>query len=159
MDPASLSGRVMASFTFAEGVSELVVANNSDLTGKTLKIFGARTMDLRIEAIQPVRVQGGAPFDLEVAAENLRIRHLAATPGAPGKNAAFTLAATGRVRSLKQDGQEMLPTQLAELMNKPPTEKGLWGLSAAFLVFTAGLFLKRALDQLVAAALPDNKTT
>jgi hypothetical protein len=67
----------------------------------------------------------------------------------------LSISARGRVTSVKQDGQEMLPTRLADLMTAEPMTRGIYGGLVLFLLFTGGLLLKRAFDNLAKAVLPD----
>jgi hypothetical protein len=65
------------------------------------------------------------------------------------------LQARGEIASLLQDGRQVLPAAAAEWWSASPASKGVLGGLAVFVVFAGGVFLKRALDVLSKAALPD----
>jgi hypothetical protein len=70
----------------------------------------------------------------------------------------FEIKATGLARSIKQDDVELLPTKIDKILDSSPSEKGLWGLLFALLLFAGGIFMKRAIDVLSEYFIPDLKS-
>jgi hypothetical protein len=71
------------------------------------------------------------------------------------QSAAIRLQARGEIASLLQDDRQVLPSAAAEWWSASPASKGVLGGLALFVVFAGGVFLKRALDVLSKAVLPD----
>jgi hypothetical protein len=61
---------------------------------------------------------------------------------------------SGVSRGIKQDNKELLESVISRLLSKPSYKSGVAGLFLFFLVFAAGIFLKRALEVLAEIWLP-----
>ena len=75
--------------------------------------------------------------------------------GVDPQGPSIRVQARGEIASLMQDGRQVLPSAAAEWWSASPASKGVLGGLALFVLFAGGVFLKRALDVLSKAVLPD----
>ena len=69
--------------------------------------------------------------------------------------AVVRLAGKGNVKSLRQDGREVLPSRAADLISADPARRGVYGGAALFVLFAWGVLFKRAVDILAKILLPE----
>jgi hypothetical protein len=72
-----------------------------------------------------------------------------------GKSPCIQVSGRGDVKSMKQDGREVLPSRAAELLAADPAHRGLYGGCALFLAFAWGVLFNRSLDLLAKRILPE----
>nr|CAA9213549.1 hypothetical protein AVDCRST_MAG63-102 [uncultured Armatimonadetes bacterium] len=94
--------------------------------------------------------------EVSIDATEFQIKELLVSrSGGPAGGYALHLTGKGRARSVKEDGRELIPTRLEEILIKPPWQKGLFGLAVVVALFAASIFLKRALEVLANLWMPD----
>lgn len=96
-------------------------------------------------------------LDLALSIVDPRITNLEIADGHPGY--CLGVGVEGVAGSVRQGNRELNSTRLGDLLDKPPGEKGIWGMGALFLLFAGGIFLKRALEVLAEFTMPDAKDT
>jgi hypothetical protein len=75
--------------------------------------------------------------------------------GTGSVSTSIRLEGTGKSDSIRQEGRQLVPTQLAEIGNSQPYSVGIFGAIGVFVVFTGGIVLKRCIDVLVKLIIPD----
>jgi hypothetical protein len=101
----------------------------------------------------------GEPVDMGTAVGRLQIDVVKASIT---KLALYQDSSTGYIaveisgvsRSIKQDNKELIESVISRLLSKPTYKSGVAGLILFFMVFAAGIFLKRALEVLAETWLP-----
>lgn len=133
-------------------VSERTHPKMPTFTG-TIKLFRSLDPAVEIDGRRPPNVLENSPSDLTLQVEDFELASI--TLHREGGPWTMRVEGRGRAISVKQNQRELVPTQLEEILNSPPHEKGLWGLTAAFSLFAAAVFLRRALEQLARVSMPD----
>jgi hypothetical protein len=124
---------------------------------KTILLSGKIDGEIRLENEAPREVKG-ADTDLRIAARQFDIRSITVeAPEEPRQPATLRVRGRGQATSVKRSNQEFVPTMLEEILNKPPAQKGLFGLLAGFCALAATVFANRALALLANLLLPDPK--
>jgi hypothetical protein len=119
-----------------------------DLIVTVASFPGSRDADLTLEA--PTQIAF-------IPAGDVTFTSLRAIPQGPGEAGPhITATVVGNMTSLKQDGREVLPTRLSDLLNADPKTRGLYGAAALLAVFLGVTALKRAVDVLLKRILPDD---
>lgn len=114
---------------------------------------------LNVDGTDVPELAKGSPSDLSLDASALTLNRFALTPiqEEQGLFAALSLTVSGKAKSIAQSGREFVPTRLQQILDSPPYQKGLFGMAVIFCIFAGGIFLKRALEVLSSAWIPDIK--
>lgn len=156
-----------ADLAFARGGTSkpLVLISGDDENSATTRLdVGARTvrwdqfygLALSLDAVdfqskdKKIRNFGD---HLVIDFEKFSLKEVAVT----SPDCALQIKGEGRAHSVKLDGQQLIPTMLSEILDKPDSEKGLWGLAGVFCISVATVFLKQALEVLAKMWIPEQK--
>jgi len=121
-----------------------------------IELFGAFDPDIRVEKRKPAGLISDHSVDITLDAQDGRIDSVRML-GSSDKRDAPAIHVRGRARaaSVQQDQQELLPTWLGEILDKPYVERGFWLTllgAVAFLLFkvvdhSIGILLKLFLPE------------
>jgi hypothetical protein len=88
-------------------------------------------------------------------AERFDWTEVSAKAADPASTSQIRVSGRGMVRSLRQDGRELLPSSLSDILAAKPRTRGLWGGLALLVISSGAILLKRAIDNLVRWILPE----
>jgi hypothetical protein len=150
-----------ANLTFRKSDSELSLIdvdpdNPIPLGMVELQFHGVLNPDLRIEGKGAVGVVSGHNVDLRVHAESGKLLALGIVSSADKKILpAVHVRGELEARSLEQDGRELLPTLIEDILDKPYAERSAWLVCLGFLALLTFKMVDRALDVLLKLLLPE----
>jgi len=116
-------------------------------------------VSLGIEGREVPDLAKGSPSTLSLDASELTLNKFALVPvkEQQGQSDALGVTFSGQAKSIAQNGREFVPTRLQQILDSPPYQKGLFGTAVIFGIFAGGIFLKRALEVLSSAWIPNIK--
>lgn len=87
--------------------------------------------------------------------DGLSVAALSLEPATPERGAQIRVEGTGKVTSVRRETVELVPTRIADLFARPVYERGVVAAILLGFVAAGAVFLKRALDIIAKAWLPD----
>jgi hypothetical protein len=157
LPPRNPEASSAATLTFMNdsGAVSLADAELPQVQDRVLSFRACLDPDLLIDHKEPAKAIKGRSLDLTLDAKDFQIGSITVLPPpSAAQPSVLRVKGKGLAKSLKQDGHELVPTWLEEILDKPPQERGLWGLAALFCIFTGTVFLKRSMDVLAEIWIP-----
>ncbi len=148
--------------TFRPSARELELLNfnfdDTHPTGKlALNFHGALNPDLRIDGKSATGVVTGHPVNLEIDAKSGKTLSLTLVNAAEKKmSPAMHFHGEVEAASLRQDGHELLPSLVEDILDKPYTERSFLLVFLGFLALLIFKVVERALDVLIKLLLPED---
>jgi hypothetical protein len=102
-----------------------------------------------IDGNEPATVRKTVPMKLQVQATEFAFHKLEVL-----NSGTIHIAGAGKVSSVMQGETELNETMLEEILQKPPAQKGYFGLFASLVIVASGLILKRCFDLIIDQVLP-----
>lgn len=157
-EPSNGKGKPSATAFFQPGSFDITLIRQVlTLTpNRQIMLYGCKSPRLKLDGQDPTLLTKDVSSDLVVTPKQFTVNTLSLrTDQASGKHGVIVIEGRGVVDSVRQDGRELVPTALQDILNKSPSEKGLYALFAAFLVLAGTTFMNRCLAILAAIAFPD----
>lgn len=92
---------------------------------------------------------------IKLEGSELMLHQLHVTTGNEPAGREIAIEAAGISQSIIQEQKQLIPTVLADILNRKPYETGLLGAGLVFCVFAIGIFLKRSLEVIAKRMIPD----
>jgi hypothetical protein len=129
---------------FVSWSSEDVRLANGRLLEATFR--GKTDAEVSLAALSEILVSPAGRFDWTEVSANAADRP---------STRQIRVSGRGMVLSLRQDGRELLPSSLSDILAAEPRTRGLWGGLALLVISSGAIMLKRAIDNLVRWILPE----
>jgi hypothetical protein len=121
-----------------------------------LKFTGAFNPDLRMDGLKPKELIADHNVDIVVELLSGKIKSVGlAGPSTKQKSPGLHISGSGEVSSVLQDGRELLPTHVEEVLDKSYTERSVILVILGFLAFVLFKAVDRALDLLLKFFTPE----
>lgn len=154
-------GPVRADVRFAQAADALQLTDGSSIelaadSNPQLELIGVLRPDIRIDGKAVTDVVLDHKTNLKLVAKSGRILSIGIASNS-NKEPGPSLLVKGSVetRSLQQDGHELLPTLVQEVLDKPYAERKYWLILLGFLTFALFKIVDRAIGIVLKGFLPE----
>jgi hypothetical protein len=153
--------QIRAEMTFGQSNSDVELLGDElsralTLNKVQLKFSGAFNPDLRIDGLKPKELIADHNVDLVLELLSGKIQSVGlASSSTKRRSPGLRISGSAKASSVLQDGRELLPTWVEEVLDKSYTERGFILVLLGFLAFALFKVIDRALDLLLKFFTPE----
>jgi hypothetical protein len=120
-----------------------------------VRLANGRFVEATFRGKDAKEVSDAASEILVSPAEGFYWTEVSANTAGGASSGQIRVSGRGLLGSLRQDGRELLPSSLSDILAAEPRTRGLWGGLAVLVISSGAILLKRAIDNLVKRILPE----